>query len=110
MFGRRSGLSELERQNRIVVSVVQALVGAISPNVHRITVEFSNRDARVHFVLGEDLPADREEFEEEFPTEVEALLLGDINDCLVVPVIHITSSIDETEWPPGRPVFGARRA
>jgi hypothetical protein len=109
VFGRRSDLDELERENRIVGSVVQALVGAISPNVLRISVEFVGRDARLHVVLAEDLALDREEFEEDLPTEVEALLLGDINDCAVTSVIHLGSDGDLTHGPPGRAVFGARR-
>lgn len=58
----------------------------------------------MHFVLAEDSPEDREEFKQEFPPEVEALLLGDINDCAVQPVVHLGL----TDWPPGRPVFGSR--
>lgn len=99
--GRVNGL---ERENRIVLSVIQALVGAISSNVLRITVELVGTDVRVHFVLTEDSREDREEFEQEFPSEVEALLLGDINDCKVQPVVHVGLA----DWPPGRPVFGVR--
>ena len=109
MIRRRGTLSGLERENRIVLGLVQALVGAISPNVVRVSVEFVGADAHVHVVLGRDSPEDREEFEEDLPTEVEALLLGDINDCLIVPVIHLLSALGKGEWPPGRPVFGARR-
>ena len=107
VFGRRRG-RELERENGIVLAIVQALVGAISPNVLRISVEFVGRDAYVHIALSEDLSADRQEFEEEFPSEVAALLQPDLYDCAVIPVIHVDPTNDPTAWSPGRAIFGAR--
>ena len=107
MFTRRRR-RELERENSIVLSLVQALVGAISPNVLRINVEFVGHNVRVHIVLREDLAADREEFEEEFPAEAAALLQPDFYDCAVVPVIHLDPDNDPNGWPPGRPIFGGR--
>jgi hypothetical protein len=101
---------ELERENGIVLAMVQSLVGAITPNVLRINVEFVGRDAHVHFVLSEDLPADRQEFEDELPSQVGALLQPDFYDCAVIPVIHVDPNNDPTAWPPGRPIFGARGA
>lgn len=99
----------LLRENNIVLCVVQALVGAVSPNYRWVTVEFlDSGDIRVHFVLTEERSEDREEIEEEFPTEVKVLTLGWIGDIGIEPVIHIGDELGLRDLP-GRPVFGARR-
>ena len=74
-----------------------------------VTVEFlDSGDIRVHFVLVEETAEDREEIEEEFPTEVEVLTLGWIGDIGIEPVIHIGGELSLGDLP-GTPVFGARR-
>ena len=99
----------LLRENSIVLCVLQALIGAVSPNYRWVTVEFlDSGDIRVHLVLREERREDREEIEEELPTEVEVLTLGWIGDIGIEPVIHVGDELGLGDLP-GRPVFGARR-
>jgi hypothetical protein len=91
----------------IVLSVVQALCGAVSANTKAITLEFTGDDVVAHFLLRQESPVDREEIEDDFPTEVAALTMGlpEVGDVLVIPKIELVESHPAGYRPPGRLVI-----
>ena len=77
-------MSSLERENRWVLDLVQAMVGAVSSNFRRVGIQLDNEAIRIQFILERDSAEDREEIEDilfEFealqngPVEVEASVL-----------------------------------
>lgn len=61
-------------RNKIIIALVQALLGAISPNFRAVLIDFS-RGVDVKFFLMEDLIEDREEIEDVI-TEFDSLVMG----------------------------------
>jgi hypothetical protein len=66
---------DLNDQNKATVMLVQALLGAISPNFRRISLAFTEPVWQLLFVLENECLADREEIED-VAGEFDALLLG----------------------------------
>lgn len=94
----------LDTRNMITVMLVQALLGAISPNFRRVALSFSASKLTVLCVLERDDDSDREEIEDivdEF-----ACLLTDLPDIgfFVESEIIIDSSflpaLDVEKWTP----------
>jgi hypothetical protein len=103
-----SGMTpKLYRENMIVLCVVQALWGALSPNMKAVTLEFPGDDVVVHFLLHQESSTDREEIEEEFPTEVAVLAIGfpEVGDIGVSTKIELVEHHEPRFRPPGRPVI-----
>jgi hypothetical protein len=75
-----------------------------------VTLEFAGDDLRAHFLLRRDIAEDREEIEEEFPSELSALTLGTIErgDFFIETVIHFVDEVGDEFRPPGRPVLWFR--
>jgi len=90
-------LNDLERENRWVLDLVQAMVGAVSSNVRRVGIQLDNEGIRIQFILERDTEEDREEIEDilfEFealqngPVAVEASVLihaGDLQAIALYP-------------------------
>ena len=66
---------DLNRRNKIIVMLVQALWGAISGNFRMVALEFGESTLQVLVVLDSDSASDREEIED-IAAEFDALLLG----------------------------------
>jgi hypothetical protein len=94
---------ELARENFIVLSALQALWGAVSTNVESASIEFRGNDVRAHFLLRRQREEDRLEVEEEFVSEVEALLHGSIEPVpMIETVVHVSDGSDAFPPLPGR--------
>lgn len=61
-------------RNKIIIALVQALLGAISPNFRAVLIDFS-QGLDVRFFLVEDLAEDREEIDDVI-TEFDSLIMG----------------------------------
>lgn len=61
-------------RNKIIIALVQALLGAISPNFRAVLIDFS-QGVDVRFFLVEDLAEDREEIDDVI-TEFDSLVMG----------------------------------
>jgi hypothetical protein len=112
-----SGMTpKLYRENFIILMVLQALFGTLSPNLKALTLEFGdNNDIVAHFLLRQESDADREEIEENFPTEVSVMTngieLGDgteLGEVLAVPVIEFVADHEPGYVPPGRRILKFR--
>jgi hypothetical protein len=95
----------LTEENLQVLNLVQAMIGAITPNIRRVTLELTSREsACLRFLLARDDPGDREELED-IAFEFEALQSHRIE--LDVKVIVDTRPVQEINLP-GRIVFGRK--
>ncbi|MBD9359690.1 hypothetical protein [Methylomonas fluvii] len=54
----------LDEENKIVVMLVQALLGSVSPNFRMVSISFKNPVWKLQFVLEDDNEIDREEIED----------------------------------------------
>ncbi len=54
----------LETENDCVLTLVQALVGAVSPNFRRVSLHLADDRVRLRFVLERDSEEDRDEIED----------------------------------------------
>ncbi len=93
----------LRDENAFVLALIQALLGAISQNFRRISIEvLSPKSVKLHFLLEEHDPADEEEIED---IEVEFLALQDtlIDTERVVRVDR--RPLHEINQMPGRGVY-----
>ncbi|WP_457931897.1 hypothetical protein ACT51I_00225 [Pseudomonas aeruginosa] len=61
-------------RNKIIIALVQALLGAISENFRAVLIDFS-QGVDVRFFLVEDLAEDREEIDDVI-TEFDSLVMG----------------------------------
>ena len=52
---------KLNKQNYLIVSVVQSCIGAISPNMRMISFSYEDDMLEIYFDLDEDIGEDREE-------------------------------------------------
>jgi hypothetical protein len=93
-----------EAWNLMVLSLVQALLGAVSPNMRMVYLGRGESRWRLVFVLERDDAEDREEASD-VATEFEALQARPIDYELQVIV-----SSDDLEWPdpPSRVVYRRR--
>ena len=72
-------MSELEFQNRVVLTVVQALVGAVRPEVVAVTLatSYDSQAADLYFLVTE-VSEDLRETVDEIKTDLDALLSGSV--------------------------------
>lgn len=97
-------MSQLDRENSLVLALVQAMVGAVSQNFRRVSLHFMDDSVRLEFVLRHESKEDREEISDiEF--EFEALLGSPAN---VVTDVLVTSEELEVIRPSARVVFARR--
>jgi hypothetical protein len=94
-------------ENMIVLMVLQALLGTLSSNVKALTLEFGSEGVTAHFLLREESSEDREQIEENLPTEVSAFTIGvpGVGDTLVIPMIELVADRAPDYVPPGRRVL-----
>lgn len=64
----------LNVKNQIIVALMQALLGAISPNFRAVSIDFS-QGLNIRFFLGQDLIEDTNEIDD-IITEFDSLLMG----------------------------------
>lgn len=97
-------MSQLDHENRLVLALVQAMIGAVSQNLRRVSVGFREDGVRLEFVLLQESEEDREEISDiEF--EFEALL--GTSTHVVTDVLVTTEELPKFP-PPGRVVFARR--
>lgn len=77
---------DLVVRNKIVVALVQALLGSISENFRAVSIDFS-QGVRVRFFLFEDLAEDREEIDD-IITEFDSLVMS-IESVLITYNIEV---------------------
>ena len=95
----------LAEENAQVLHLVQALIGAVSPNLRWVTLAVPTAGAvNLRFVLEEDRPEDREEIEH-IAFEFEAFQAGPIE--LDVEIIVDRRAVEELQLP-GRFVYGRK--
>lgn len=97
-------MKNTEFENKQVLNLIQAMVGSITPNIRRISLECVENCIKLYFLIAQENAADREEIED-ILFEFEAL-----QDSFVdVQVSAIVSSgiINSLELP-GRLVFGRK--
>ncbi len=95
----------LAGENLQVINLVQAMIGAITPNLRRATLELASSGAIwLRFVLERDDQTDREELND-IAFEFEALQARRIE--LHVEIIIDARPIEELNLP-GRTVFGRK--
>lgn len=95
----------LSEENTQVLNLVQAMVGAVSSNLRRVTLEVPSSGAvRLTFVVERDDPEDREEIQD-IAFEFEALQTQGIDLDVVVIVDDRPSSEMRI---PGRVVFARK--
>lgn len=94
-------------ENWYVLCLVQAMIGAVSPNLRRAALEvLGPRSVRLCFVLENESCEDREEIED-IAFEFRVLQSNEID--MVVDVMVDTRSIDQMDVP-SRVVFGRKEA
>ncbi|MFO0553346.1 MAG: hypothetical protein U0271_33490 [Polyangiaceae bacterium] len=95
----------LAEENAQVLSLVQAMIGAISPNMRRVTLVVpAPRAVRLTFVLERDDPQDREEIDD-IVAEFEGLQPGGIE---LAKNVIISSDPGIFATLEGRTVFGRK--
>ena len=95
----------LASENIQVLRLTQAMIGSVSPNFRRVTLETKAPDAiSLRFLLENDDPKDREEIGE-IAFEFEALQEADID--IDVTVVADPRPIEQVTVP-GRIVYGRR--
>lgn len=100
---------DLDTRNKATVMLMQALLGAISPNFRRVALAFDEPSWQLLFVLENECAADREEIED-VAGEFDGLLLG-LNvdgvkfDVRVVVSTEALPALDPSLW---RVVFRRR--
>jgi len=97
-------MSPLDQENSFVLALVQAMVGAISSNFRRVSLEPMSGGVRLQFVLGEDSEDDLEEISD---IEFEFECLQDT--AVMVDTSVIVSSVPLSDTPALRRVVFALR-
>jgi hypothetical protein len=95
---------ELERENTQVLNLVQAMIGAVTPNMRGVSLECILEGVRLHFLIEREDERDREELED-IGVEFEALQSRGIKLEVVVLVSPYRSVIGDL---PGRHVYGRK--
>ena len=101
----RTGASR-EEENRLVLDLVQAMIGAISDTFRRVTIEVGKERVLLRFLLEREDDIAREEIDD-IAFEFEALQERDLNTEVVV-MVDARPMADLAL--PGRVVFGRREA
>src|ERR1700678_296040 len=98
---------ELNRENAILLMVLRALTGVLSPAVKGVSLEFIGADVIAHFLLRRRSAVDEEEITENLTTEVSTLTNGlpDLGEIVVRPVIELVDELPSDYRLPGRVVF-----
>lgn len=94
---------ELSRENMFVIYVVQAMIGAISPNMRAVSLQIVPAGAHLQFLLEHEDALDREEIED-ILAEIEAHDTGEEVSASII-VSSAESALGEL---PGRLVFARR--
>jgi hypothetical protein len=98
-------MSELEFQNLVVLSVVQALVGAVRPEVVAVTLATSNdlQVAELYFLVTE-VSDDLRDTVDEIETDLDALLSGSVR---ILSHLDVGADWTDVNWNGRRhrPVF-----
>ncbi|MEZ4234680.1 MAG: hypothetical protein R3F59_00635 [Myxococcota bacterium] len=94
----------LADDNAQVLRLVQALVGAVSPNFRRVALEPTAAGVRLWFLLARDEPDDRDEIDE-VAFAFEALQEGPVE--VAVEIVCDDRPLEALTLP-GRPVYGRR--
>ena len=96
-----------DRENREVLSLVQALIGAVSPNFRRVSLELiGTKGTRIRFLLESDDARDREEIDD-IVAEFGALAWGHGHGELYVDTTCDARPLRELHFP-GRVVYGRK--
>ncbi len=96
----------LQYENHQVVSAVQALWGAIGPNMVAVSLRCVGPEVHLHFYLEMDSSVDREEIDD-VAAELEVL------QCTVVPIhTHVSIVGERMRWEQieGRPIYRRRES
>ena len=96
----------LSQENVQVLNLVQAMLGAISPNFRRVALETGPQGVRLRFLLELDILTDREEIAD-IVFEFEALQLSRVD--VLVDVLVDRRAIHEIDLP-GRTVYLRKEA
>lgn len=93
---------DLNEKNKVVVMLIQALWGAISPNFRMIALSFAEPVWQLLFVLECDIAEDRQEIED-VAGEFDALLLGLGGGTLKYEIKTVVSTeplsiLDPSSW------------
>lgn len=104
MAGERSETMDLATWNNTALSLVQAMLGAVSPNFRMVYLGHSEGRWNLGFVLAEDDETDREEIED-IAFEFEAL-----QDSAVEYDVTVRVASGPLDWPdpPTRVLFKRR--
>jgi hypothetical protein len=102
--------SSTYRENMVIVAAMEAICGQLTTAVKALSLDFKSDHVVAHFLLRHESAADREEIEDEFPSEFEALTNGypDTHGTVIRPVIQLADDRPEGYLPPGRQVFAFR--
>ncbi len=100
----RCGPAELAYENAQVLNLVQAMFGAISPNMRSVSLECRDGGVRLYFLLAEDDEADREEIDD-ILFEFEVLQERDIE---INSSVVVSCKPEARVELPGRWVFGRK--
>lgn len=92
------------KENQLILDLTQAMVGAVSQNLRRVTIEFrAATRVRLYFLIENESREDREEFE-----GIVLNLAASCEQALEVEVVVRVSSRPITERLPGRVVYGRK--
>jgi hypothetical protein len=96
----------IDEENARALDLVQALIGAITPNFRRVSLSMDREDGAItlFFLLATEDAGDREEIED-IAFEFDVLLPQSVK--VIVEVVVDSRSLDEVDVP-GRVVFGSR--
>lgn len=97
-------VSQHDYENRLVLALVQAMIGAISQNFRRVSLEVMDDGVRLEFVLNQESEEDREEISD-IGFEFEALQSTSID--VTIDVLVTTEELWKVPLS-GRVVFGRR--
>ena len=97
-------MSQRDYENRLVLALVQAMIGAISQNFRRVSLEVMDDGVRLEFVLNQESEEDREEISD-IGFEFEALQSTSID--VTIDVLVTTEELWKVPLS-GRVVFGRR--
>ena len=90
-------MNPLEKENRAVLSLVQAMIGAISPNFRRVSLAIVDDKTHLQFVLHSESAEDREEISDiafafealhEAQIDIALDIIVTIRPLLEVPSLH----------------------
>lgn len=82
---------DLVVRNKIIIALMQSLLGAISPNFRAVLIDFSH-GLDVKFFLDKELDEDKEEIDDVI-TEFDSLIMG-IEFCSVTYSVTVGGGID----------------